>query len=601
MTDRSRTLACLTLLVGSLGALCALAPQRAGAQESRRIVVVPFNPINVTRAQADVVSAAFEAGLSSAAAYSLASREELAVALERRGLDLFGCTSDRVALELAAELSAGQVVRGDLSAREGGFSLKIRLLETSAGRAVYVDSLWNRSIEEMRLAMELAAFKLAGLVVIDARGPRIAREFAELFVETVPSRAQVYVNGIRKGVSPDLLDRVPLGRVQISARLSTLYGQKTVEVTRGLTQVSIPLTEASGSLLIACQENLDVYLDGGPLGPLGSGTFADIPVGVHTLELRGRGLYWSDDVMVRAGERTMVVALPVPHGAIEYAVPPGAAAEIAGGMVRQVVTGYGSLELPAGDYAVTVSGKDYEAVEGMGLTVARQGSVALRPQPRLARDAEYERFSRRLDETEPTVGYGLRLTAGDVARLEALRNEIASSRHAFPDLLARAQALAARAESIVGTEAVRPSAGAEAPAQAAERERRLNELSLRRQELELQLESRSFTRHKRVRAGWASFAAGVASGGLTGLFYYLADEAYRDYQQTELYGTWEEAQRKAAQFKLWRACTVGAIGLSGVGLATSSALWLSGPPRRRVSEELSSIEQQIGELGGQGP
>ena len=188
---------------------------------------------------------------------------------------------------------------------------------------------------------------------------------------------------------------------------------------------------------------------------------------------------------------------------------------------------------------------------------------------------------------------GLRLTAGDVERLEALRNEIAASRHAFPDLLARAQALAAQAESIVAAEA-RPLPGAaEARMQAIERERRLNELLLRRQELELQMESRRLVRQRRVGAGWITFGAGVAGGGLAGLFAYLGGEAYQEYLAA---ATWEEAQRKEAQVRLWDVCTIGALGAGGACLVVSSLLWASGPSSRPLRKEIEAIDGEVSGL-----
>ena len=113
--------------------------------------------------------------------------------------------------------------------------------------------------------------------------------------------------------------------------------------------------------------------------PSVSGSFTGLVPGVHTVELQGQGLYWRDDVVIRANERTTVTAQPRPYGTIEYEIPPGAVAEIQGPLLREAVTGIGTLQVPAGEYSAAVTGRDYEKQEGPAFSVAKESTTLLRP------------------------------------------------------------------------------------------------------------------------------------------------------------------------------------------------------------------------------
>ena len=84
------------------------------------------------------------------------------------------------------------------------------------------------------------------------------------------------------------------------------------------------------------------------------------------------------------------------------------------------------------------------------------------------------------------------------------------------------------------------------------------------------------------------------SGGLTGYFYYLGNEAYREYEAA---ATPEAILRAENAVKLWDAATWTAIGVGGVSLVASTVLWLSAPSTRELRSELESLDRQIRALG----
>ena len=102
-----------------------------------------------------------------------------------------------------------------------------------------------------------------------------------------------------------MISRVPLGRIRIEARQGNLYGERVLQVTENIKQVQIELAETYGSPVIKSEDsNVDVYLDSRWLGKIGSGSFRNLSVDIHTLELKGQGLYWRDEVLIPGNQST---------------------------------------------------------------------------------------------------------------------------------------------------------------------------------------------------------------------------------------------------------------------------------------------------------
>jgi hypothetical protein len=556
------------------------------AQEKQRIAVIPFNPINIPKDEAEVVYKDFEASLTATNAYVLIDREEIIQLLGGGESSLFSCTNESCALHIAANVAADRVIRGSLWRGETGYVLKIQIVDVSTKSIVFLEKVSERFLSRMRDSMNLLAHKVAGLVVVKSGNYEIARQFTEVFVDTSPSRADIYVNGIEKGTSPDLISRVPLGRITISARYGNFYGEQTLNVTADTRTVHLECREVYGNLEIQTGHDLDVYLDGRWLGKASDGPFKNLPIGIHKLELKGEGLYWREVVTLRSDRQTVVEAQPEPYGRIEYGIPDGATAEITGEMFREVVVGYGTLPVPVGVYSTAVTGKNYESYQKPSLTVSQEEVVTLQPVLEYTKDYERRLFMEQIEEAERSIQYGYRPSTRDIQELRNLKQAIMGSKHEFPNLLSRVETLIETAERILGIGSVSEP---ETEQTIAEKERRLNELLAQKQELELRLESSYLARRRRRIAGWTSFGLSMASAGVAGVFYYFANDAYRDYQTAPP----SETEEKKKLVKLWDTATIAALGTSGGFLLLSSIFWVARPSANQLNEELDSLESQI--------
>jgi len=558
-----------------------------GAQEKQRIAVIPFNPVNIAKDEAEIIYTDFESALVETDAYVVIDRDEVIRLLGDGETSLFSCTNEQCALDIGSRLAGGQVVRGTIFKTSDGYTLTIQVLDVSNGRVIFLDEISERFLSDMRDSMELLAFKLGGLITIRNNKPVIAREFTQLFIETIPSRADIFINGTKKGVSPDIISRVPVGRIKISARYGNFYGTKVLDVTENTGQVQIECREAYGGLTIRTEDDLDVYLDDRWLGKVNSGLFSNLTIGIHTLELKSQELYWRDEVVIRGNERTFVKAQVKEYGRIEYGIPEGASAEIKGEMFREVVRGYGTLPVPAEKYSITVSGKNYENHDQITVSVVRGATVSLLPNLQYTKEYEYELFTERIEEAERSIEFGYRLTNRDLRGLRDLNQNIEQSKHDFFELVPRVNSLIEQAERIIGGVPLSDSGTQE---EREEKQKQLNALLAQKQGLELELASIQQIKRRRAVGGWTTFGVGVLAGGLTGLFYYLGNEAYKTYLKSS---TPDEFRKNEKISKLWDISTLAAMGTSGVCLVVASVCWITSPSTKHLSEELDSIEQKI--------
>ena len=563
----------------------------AEAQEKQRIAVIPFNPINVSKDQAEVIYGDFERALIDTDAYVVIEREQVVSQLGEGQELLFSCTSDARAIQIAEELAGNQALTGILYRDSDLYVLEIRLLEVADGRTIYIESTEARYFSELRNTIPLLAHKTAGLVTYMQNSPSIARRFTEVFVETIPSRATIYVNGIRKGISPDIVQQVPIGPIEISAQYGNFYGEKSIFLTEDTGQLLIECQEAYGSLVIRADPDLDVILDGRWLGKAG-GRFTNVSVGIHTVELEGGGRYWRNEVMVRRDKDTPIQPDVQEYGGVQYGIPEGAIAEIRGDGLRQVVQGYGTLSVPAGRYSASIVGKNYSPHTDIPLSIVRGATVPLFPELLYTREYQYQLFVEEIEEAERIFEFGYRITNIDLNELKQLKADIEQSERGFFELVQRVETLIGRAEQIIGDNAIPDSPETvQEPAQPSNPQ--MNALLVRKQELALQIESRKLIRKKRVTGGWVSFSVGAVGVGAAGVFYFLGNDAFRSYQEQKDGGHWAEAEYYKQLVKVWDIAAISAIGVGGASLLVSAIFWISGPSTKDLETQLETVDNQI--------
>ncbi len=139
-------------------------------------------------------------------------------------------------------------------------------------------------------------FSSSNTVDMVVESPTISKSEAkaQLYVVTDPDRAEISVDGEKKGESPILLTDLPVRRdLLIEAKTGIMLGEKIVHLQSGeLTDVLIELEPARGNLIISSSErDVEVFIDGVLMGVFGTGLIKDIESGQRLVELKGIGLY----------------------------------------------------------------------------------------------------------------------------------------------------------------------------------------------------------------------------------------------------------------------------------------------------------------------
>ena len=201
-----------------LTAILIVAALPSVAQELPRVAVVPFKPIQVSEGDALAVTVLFETGLVQTNAFSVIEQSQIQEIVEAQQYSLSDCTDESCAVEVGKLVAAQQIILGTLSSIGGKFVLSAKIIDVESGTNISADSVESDNLAEMTGASKLLAFKLAGLTYAGEGEVTIADQTGEVLVQTDPSEAEIFVNGRRRGTSPELISNIPFGPARIEVR-----------------------------------------------------------------------------------------------------------------------------------------------------------------------------------------------------------------------------------------------------------------------------------------------------------------------------------------------------------------------------------------------
>lgn len=187
---------------------------------------------------------------------------------------------------------------------------------------------------------------------------------ADLLVRASERDADIYLDGAYKGKAPLLIQRVDTQKtISLQAKNPTSEGKADIVLQPGeLREVDISMSPLKGGLIIFANESdVQVLIDGKNLGALASGVFRDLPLGIHTVELLGKDLYYSQLANIGANIITQVNAVMTPVGSIDIKVPIDAQVKVVHGTDATFFDGPTAVQnLPEGVYYLEAWGKDYK-------------------------------------------------------------------------------------------------------------------------------------------------------------------------------------------------------------------------------------------------
>lgn len=344
--------------------LFSLLPSGAFAQNTPRIAIVPLNYVNVSKAEADALTALLETAFVQTESFSVIEQTRINEILQAQEFSLQDCTDEKCAVRVGQLLSAEQIVVGMVSRLGTKYVANAKIIEVETGQNLKADKVEATTLESLADQVELLAYKLSGLTLARGEERIMASAFAEVFIETSPTGAEVMVNGSPKGRSPLLVLKTPVGKVLIEARLGNMYGARELEVKGGgLAELSLALSETLGRVFVRTDQAHSILtIDGKEWGPIAAGLVKDIPLGEHELILRSHGSFWQGTVRVFADRTELVEASPIAVGDLAYSLPEGVKLEIEGKDYRRTAYGRGVVpDIPVGIYRILITGEQFLA------------------------------------------------------------------------------------------------------------------------------------------------------------------------------------------------------------------------------------------------
>lgn len=553
----------------------------ATAQEVPRLAVIPFQPIEVSESDAIIVSGLFETGMVKTESFQVLEQSRIKEILEVQAESLSGCYDESCAVELGKLLSAEQIAMGTLARAENTYVLNARIIDVMTGKNLVADTLTVSSFAELTEAATKLAFMLAGLTYTTPGDVQVVSTFSELFVRTQPSGAEIYINGVKKGTSPDLFKKVPVGTVLVEARKGGLYARKQVLVEERATEVSLELSIMTGNLFIKSTEpDVHVYLDQLDMGPLGDGFFTDIIAGTYLLSLKGLGIYWSQEIEIIPNMSVRIEAEPRVVGGLVYNLPEGVVAVVEGDDLSAELSGKGEMsELPVGRYRIELKGGErfedrLDAVEIGG------GETAVYI-PELTQRKEYEEklFRERLSGLESMLfSPGKIIWERDLQSIRDIIETVEGADQRHPAIISQAETLLRRAEE-------RKSG--------IERENQLQELYARRDAIRTAIETKLRSRRGAAIASLTFMGIGVGLGGAGGISFGVASSKFDEYKATALTS---EAQQLHDQIRNLDMFFIIGASAGGVSLLTSMIIALALPKTGALEGELNTVNARIAGL-----
>ncbi len=571
--------------------LLAFAAISLYSQQNPRVAVVPFNAIGVSANEALVITGLFETALVKTESFNVIEQNQIAAILDAQAYTLTGCTDETCAIEMGKLLAAEQIIIGDLSAIGGKVILNVKIIDVAEGRNIKADKVDAQGMGDMTAAVELLAFKLAGLTLVTGAKVEIATDFIELLIETEPTGADILINGIPKGISPNLISRIPLGNISVEARKDNFYAVKNIEVNKNTSRLFLSLEEQFGKLFLKSSEtNINVFLDGRDLGSFGAGLFNHLSLGTHELEVMGNSLYWSGTIEIFSDTTTRTDVYPKPYGSLKYLIPEGAVAKLSTPGYEEVLTGSGNIpRLWTGRYSLSVMGENYlthqeDILISQGQKIDLQLELEFTSEyiaylKEKTKQEDYSRFTKEIILLRGIVSSYISMDDNHISRLDTFIQEVEESGWDFSEFILEGKAI------LSGVKEIKKN------------QEKLAVLYEEKNALESKIGKIKSRQGMHKLGGWISVGAGAVSALASATFFFMANSAYEDYT-TAGPDDWESLK---GTYETYDTITISALIAAALGGAAAPVIWLTSPDDEATSglnAQIARVTMEIRDIEG---
>jgi len=220
-----------------------------GQDRLPHIAVIPFSPINVSESDAEAITGLFETALVNTGAYRVIEQSQMHEILKVQEFSMSDCTSEECAVEIGQLLSAEQIILGTLASVGGKYILYAKIVDVAKGISLKADKVERPTLSDMTDGAEVLAYKLAGLTFRREAEEEMVEGFGEIFVQTDPPDAEVYVNGVNKGITV-ITNLLPSMEEQKEAIVTARLDRHYFSIGAGAA-LTIPVGNVGGIMMLA--------------------------------------------------------------------------------------------------------------------------------------------------------------------------------------------------------------------------------------------------------------------------------------------------------------------------------------------------------------
>jgi len=197
------------------GTLYAQIPK--SASDKIPIAVLDFEGKGISQLEASTLTDRLRSYLVAAGNFAVVERGKMDAVLKEQGFQLTGCVSSECAVEVGQLLGVSRMITGGIGKIGKTFTLDARVIDIESGQIIETASLdFSGEIDGLLGEIRKIALKLSGK---DAEPPppeiippKVEEALARLTLATVPIGATVFIDGIKLGLTPTILDEVRSGK-----------------------------------------------------------------------------------------------------------------------------------------------------------------------------------------------------------------------------------------------------------------------------------------------------------------------------------------------------------------------------------------------------
>jgi uncharacterized caspase-like protein len=229
----------------------------------------------------------------------------------------------------------------------------------------------------------------------------------KVFVETDQPGATILVNGVKRGVSPMLVEKLDPGAATIEAVKDGLFASTQISVAlKSYTRVSLTLEKLRGDILLQSVRStpmgsndatavvdmaefvtgMELRIDGKTIATANGVLFPDLEPGTHSVSLTGKGWTWDDTVAIKPREAVKLDPVFVPAATLELEAPSDSSLAFvnqADGSRLEMDGATDTIkDFPPGNWSVVLSGRRYQETR-TAVKLDQGGSVSLKLAPAL--------------------------------------------------------------------------------------------------------------------------------------------------------------------------------------------------------------------------